>query len=137
MEPAPGYDERLPHDAAHFIVENELAIVGALFGQLASGGDAGTFRTASGKSSGRASRRSARLASDNRADAAYSEHAVYAAQSRWEQQPIIPETKIPAADIERIITKFEEFAARWSRLRIGGSITLEWNHGSADKRSKR
>jgi hypothetical protein len=31
MDPAPGYDDRLPHDAAHFIVENELGIAGGLF----------------------------------------------------------------------------------------------------------
>ena len=40
MDPAPGYDDRLPHDAAHFIVENELGIVRGIFGQLAVGGTA-------------------------------------------------------------------------------------------------
>jgi hypothetical protein len=43
MDPAPGYDAKLPHDMAHFIVENELGISGGVFGQLASGGTAGTF----------------------------------------------------------------------------------------------
>jgi hypothetical protein len=45
MDPAPGYDPRLPHDAAHFIVENELEITGAIFGQLAAGGTANTFHS--------------------------------------------------------------------------------------------
>jgi hypothetical protein len=43
MEPAPGYDARLPHDMAHFVVENELGISGGVFGQLATGGHARTF----------------------------------------------------------------------------------------------
>jgi len=29
LDPAPGYDQKLPHDAAHFIVENELRILAA------------------------------------------------------------------------------------------------------------
>src|SRR6266403_263993 len=37
MEPAPGFDARLPHDMAHFVVENELGITGGVFGQLAAG----------------------------------------------------------------------------------------------------
>jgi hypothetical protein len=63
----------------------------------------------------------------NKADALFSEHAVYAAQSRWEKQDIIPDTKIPRPDLERIAQRFEEFATEWSKLPVGGSITLEWN----------
>ena len=43
MNPAPGWHPRLPHDAAHFIAENELAIMGGVFGQLAAGGSSATF----------------------------------------------------------------------------------------------
>ena len=45
MDPAPGYHDRLPHDAAHFIVEDELNIAGGVFGQLAAGGTGNTFHT--------------------------------------------------------------------------------------------
>ncbi len=38
MEPAAGYDERLPHDLAHFVVERYLGLKGAVFGRLAAGG---------------------------------------------------------------------------------------------------
>jgi hypothetical protein len=68
------------------------------------------------------------MAKANREDALFSEHAVYAAQSRWEKHDIIPDTKIAHVDITRIIGKFEEFAAKWSTLSIGGSVTLEWKH---------
>ena len=128
MHPAPGYDTRLPHDAAHFIVENELGIMGGVFGQLAAGGTANTFYSQAGKNPRKAKRRGAGLAKTNRKDADFSEHAVYATQSRWEKQDIIPDTKIPPADLERICRKFDEFAAKWSRLSIGGSVTLEWRY---------
>lgn len=128
MDPAPGYDNKLPHDAAHFIVENELGILGGVFGQLAAGGTANTFRSEDLKKPRRTKKRGQAMAKANREDALFSEHAVYAAQSRWEKHDIIPDTKIPPVDIARIIAKFEEFAAKWATLRIGGSVTLEWKH---------
>jgi len=43
VNPAPGYDDYLPHDLLHFVAEAEWRMDGAVFGQLASGGDAGIF----------------------------------------------------------------------------------------------
>jgi hypothetical protein len=126
MSPAPGYHDRLPHDAAHFIVENELGILGGVFGQLAAGGTASTFASTDVKSPKKFKVRGARMAKDNKKDALFSEHAVYAAQSRWERQDIIPDTEIPRSDLDRIIGKFEDFATKWSKLSVGDSITLEW-----------
>ena len=128
MDPAPGYDPRLPHDAAHFIVENELRILGGVFGQLAAGGTAKTFLTEDARKLRKVRKRGDRIAKANKGDALFSEHAIYAAQSRWEKHDIIPETKIAPKDIARIIEKFEDFAARWSKLPVGGSITLIWLH---------
>ena len=126
MHPAPGYNARLPHDAAHFIVENELGISGGVFGQLAAGGTANTFFSQDARSQRKARKRGSKIAKDNKKDALFSEHAIYAAQSRWEKHDIIPDTNIPPADIVRIIEKFEEFAAKWTKLPVGGSVTLEW-----------
>ena len=128
MHPAPGFDARLPHDAAHFIVENELGIMGGVFGQLAAGGTANTFYSTTEKNPRKAKRRGLAIAKANRKDAEYSEQAVYAAQSRWEKQDIIPDTKLSQAELKRISEKFDEFAASWSRLSVGGSVTLEWRH---------
>ena len=136
MHPAPGYDPRLPHDAAHFIVENELGILGGVFGQLAAGGTANTFFSQDARSQRKARKRGAEIAKANKKDALFSEHVIYAAQSRWEKHDIIPDTKIPKADIDRIIEKFEEFATKWSKLPVGGSITLEWKHKPAVKRKR-
>jgi hypothetical protein len=47
MNPAPGYDRFMPHDLMHLVVEAQLGLTHGIFGQLAVGGDAGTFhRTA-------------------------------------------------------------------------------------------
>ena len=43
MKPAPGYDPFLPHDLMHMVVEAQLGLKHAVFGQLAAGGDSGTF----------------------------------------------------------------------------------------------
>ena len=43
MQAAPGFDEPLPHDLAHLLVEREFGLRLGIFGQLAAGGDAGTF----------------------------------------------------------------------------------------------
>jgi len=136
MQSAPGYHARLPHDPAHFIVENELGIEGGVFGQLAAGGTANTFFSQDARSQRKARKRGAQIAKANKKDALFSEHAIYAAQSRWEKDDIIPDTKIPKADIESIIDKFEEFASKWSKLRVGGSITLEWTHGAKARRKR-
>lgn len=126
MDPAPGYDPRLPHDAAHFIVENELGIKGGVFGQLAAGGHANTFRTDTARKPKKAKKRGLALAKASREDALFSEHAVFAAQSRWDKAPIQPEAKIPLEVIDRICARFDDFSEKWSKLPVGGSITLEW-----------
>ncbi len=128
MSPAPGYDDRLPHDAAHFIAENELGILGGVFGQLAAGGTANTFHSETAKKPRQSKKRGAEIAKANKADALFSEHAVWAAQSRWEKQDIIPDTKISDMAIARIIEKFDEFAEEWFKLPVGGSIALDWKH---------
>ena len=43
MNPAPGYDRLIPHDMMHLVVEAQLGLTRGVFGQLAAGGDAGTF----------------------------------------------------------------------------------------------
>lgn len=45
MDPAPGFDPDLPHDMVHLVVEAVLGLKGGVFGQLAAGGTAGSFRT--------------------------------------------------------------------------------------------
>lgn len=38
IEPAPGYDDHIPHDIAHYLVEAVLGLQAGVFGRAASGG---------------------------------------------------------------------------------------------------
>src|SRR5258705_12419148 len=66
MEPPPGYDPRLPHDMAHFVVENELGITGGIFVQLAAGGHARTFHQTDPESGRKVAKRGNRLSATNK-----------------------------------------------------------------------
>jgi hypothetical protein len=91
MNPAPGYDPLMPHDLQHFIVERALGIDGAIFGQLAAGGTAGTFHSTTGPGEPRAAsrerrkqnRKSSRLMSGHEQDCARSERATYVCWHDW------------------------------------------------------
>ena len=92
MNPAPGYDQFIPHDLMHLVVEAELGLDHAIYGQLASGGDAGTFRptfNADEKTSEiartrrRSKTRGAKLLQHGRDDCAQSERATYICWQEW------------------------------------------------------
>ncbi len=131
MEPAPGYDPRLPHDMAHFVVENELGIAGGIFGQLAAGGTANTFQQEDPKSKRKARRRGREIAAAHRSEALLSEKIIAIACGRWNSDPLAPtETGVVTeAKIEHICREFDAVSARWSKLGIGESMTLEWKGG--------
>ena len=50
MDPAPGYDPLVPHDLLHLVVEAQLGLKRGIFGQVAAGGHAGSFRAYIGPS---------------------------------------------------------------------------------------
>jgi hypothetical protein len=92
MNPAPGYDERMPHDLMHLIVEAQLGLDHGIFGQLAAGGDAGSFHISmkSGESSRqvararkRVSTRGKKLMSRGRDDCLESERATFICRQEW------------------------------------------------------
>ena len=126
MDPAPGYDARLPHDMAHFIVENELGIKGGVFGQIAAGG---AFIIPTDNTRRRKlARRRERIAKANHKDALLSERLVYLTCSLW-QKNIADVPSIAgfgAADIDRVCREFDAASALWSKLDIGESMTLVW-----------
>lgn len=132
MEPAPGYDARLPHDMAHFVVENELGIAGGIFGQIAAGGHARTFHPTDERTRRKVARRGNRLAATNRGDAALSEKLVYLACGTWNsgRTPVALEGLMDDA-IRRVCREFDAASAIWSKLAAGESMTLVWRGGRA------
>lgn len=128
MEPAAGYDARLPHDMAHFVVENDLGIMGGVFGQLASGGHAHSFRPDDGQKNSRAEKRGDRVSAESRKDAEMSERVIDIAFHSWTRRPYsgAPVKGVSAEDIARICREFDAVSAVWSKLKVGESMTLVW-----------
>lgn len=131
MEPAPGYDARMPHDMAHFIVENELGIKGGVFGQLAAGGTARTFIPIDVDKQRKLRRRGKRIATENQKDAVLSENLVFIASQVWQNKADVNSFKeVATKDLERVVREFEAASTVWSQLDVGESMTLVWRGGS-------
>src|SRR4051812_36391712 len=93
MSPAPGYDPLMPHDMLHYVVERELGLRFGIFGQLAKGGSAGTFRIIAetnegGRETARRRRhlekRGARLLKEGQRDSSVSESAASICCQEWQ-----------------------------------------------------
>ena len=102
MNPAPGYDPLVPHDMMHMVVEAQLGLTHAIFGQLAAGGTAGTFQLPVNSSEGsrrsaRASRRVAargrKMLNRGRDECGESEHATYICWYEWLSRSSSPDDR--------------------------------------------
>ncbi|HEY6806416.1 MAG TPA: hypothetical protein VI306_22745 [Pyrinomonadaceae bacterium] len=145
-DPAPGFDEYLPHDLIHFIVERELGLTQGIFGQVAAGGTGGTFlpedseslttREASRRQRS-LSKRSEKLMRAGRRDTAASEEAVYVVHNEWKLRrsgkatpPAVSGAKnsnrITTDQIARMCDELDELSQKWVALKIGEAITLTW-----------
>lgn len=92
MNPAPGYDPLIPHDMMHLVVEAQLGLTRGVFGQLAAGGDAGTFHvpmnsTDSSRKLARVRKRvrgkGSKLLKEGRDDSERSERATFICWHEW------------------------------------------------------
>jgi hypothetical protein len=108
MNPAPGYDPVMPHDLLHLIVESELGLRHGIFGQIAAGGDAGTFhavpsagenRRDAARQRRRTAKRGEKLLREGRQESAQSEHATYVCLYEWFARSADPERRKRAAEM--------------------------------------
>ena len=92
MNPAPGYDPFMPHDLMHLVVEAQLGLRHGIYGQLASGGDAGSFHLQAKSDDGsrktararrRVNARGKRLLKQGMDEALISERATYICWHEW------------------------------------------------------
>lgn len=145
MSPAPGFDEHIPHDLVHYVVEAELRFDAGVFGRAARGG--GTFYPAasapSPREQARARRKQARREQalrrepTNQEQLASSERLAYMCDLAWRRRhgqranPAFSQTATPvsaadAARVERVVSRLDRLAPAWKQLQSGGQLAFEW-----------
>ncbi len=136
MTPAPGFDDFLPHDLLHFVAEAEWGLDGAVFGQLAAGGDAGTFRPVDKHLVAKAMRRR-KLKAKTKPRGRRSELLADILERAWKTRRSggVPPTdwderlaaaRVDPARMDAVVASLDGLAARWHALHVGESLTLEW-----------
>ncbi|WP_441289667.1 hypothetical protein ACSRUE_02830 [Sorangium sp. KYC3313] len=147
MDPAPGFDDHIPHDLVHYVVEAELGLTSGVFGRAASGG--GTFISAAlGGSSPRERARerrkqlrretSLRNADEGgQHDMVTSERLAGVCDLIWRRrQGQRPDASRPAPReslsgedarrVDRVVVRLEELARLWNQLPVGGELAFTW-----------
>jgi hypothetical protein len=147
MDPAPGFDDHIPHDLVHYIVEAELGLMSGVFGRAERGG--GTFiRAEIGDQSPRERarerrkqlRREASLRSADEAkqlDMVTSERLAAVCDLTWRrrkgQRPDAsrpaPRESLSSEDarrVDRVVTRLEALAPLWNELPVGGELVFTW-----------
>lgn len=156
MDPAPGFDPDLPHDMVHFVVEAALGLKTGVFGQIAAGGDAGSFHVEAGgalsaKERQRAARKQvtkgAKLIKAQGREGELSELAAFLFDIAWRsgtrpdsaaQRAALGEAERTRASLSadecaridaarpQIFETFERVSKAWRALPVGGALILEW-----------
>jgi len=139
MHVAPGFDEFLPYDLARFVIEREFGLRLGIFGQLAAGGDAGTFWCAPAVRTARLAQRAHRLRVAGRGDLSRSEQLTAACLAAWEittgrrtasdPWPVRALHDCAIAAPERVaaaVRILDDVSASWQALGEGQCMRLEW-----------
>jgi hypothetical protein len=145
MDPAPGYDDDIPHDLVHYVVEAELGLTNGVYGRAARGG--GTFiataqRDVSPRQRAREQRKQQKRERALRmqdalhdAQMARSERLAGLSDVAWRRkqgQASDPTRSAPvlraedAADVARIVARLELLAPLWRALPVGGELVFRW-----------
>jgi len=145
MDPAPAYDDDIPHDLVHYVVEAELGLDHGVYGRAARG--AGTFISLAGQDGSprerareqrkRQKRERGLGARDARqgADMSESERLAGLCDVAWRrkhgQRPDhgrpapLPKAE-DAAAIERVVARLDAIAPLWRALPVGDELVFEW-----------
>jgi len=145
MDPAPGYDDDIPHDLVHYVVEAELGFANGVYGSAAQG--AGTFVTTaerdfSPRERARRQRRQRRRERTRRirdgrgeSEMAMSERLAAVCDVAWRRkhgQRPDPHRSAPVGRledttrVERVVARLDALAPVWRALPIGEKLVFEW-----------
>jgi len=154
IDPAPGYDDDIPHDLVHYVVEAELRLANGVYGRAARG--AGTFIATAehdlsprqrARQQRKQRRREQALRSNDgprAAEMATSERLAALCDVAWRRKagqrpdalltaPVArPED---AARIERIVARLDALAPPWRALPVGGELVFDWPRLEPTRRS--
>jgi len=144
MHPAPGFDEHIPHDLVHYLVEAELRLAAGVYGRAAQGGSSFVVEGANGRQRTRDQRKQrkreaglGRRDDATHGDMARAERLALLCDITWrrrhgargDEKPWLspaPPTPEEAACVERVVDRLEDLALRWHALPVGGSLTFVW-----------
>src|SRR5262249_2373234 len=121
----PGYDDLMPHDLAHYVVEEYFEIELGVWGQLAAGG-CGILTPAPQDNTLKYKRRGQRIGQIGRDDMARSEQLVVVIVAAWERSidRVKHQTRaypidIDAETLQGAVGRIDDVARRWQRLQHG------------------
>jgi len=145
MNPAPGFDEHIPHDLVHYAVEAALGLDAGVFGRAARGG--GTFYVAetAGDSREQARRRrkqarreqGLRRERTNEEQLETSERIASLSDLAWRRrhgqrpdpafaQPYSAVSAVDATRVERVVSLLDDLSPLWHELAVGGELSFTW-----------
>jgi hypothetical protein len=145
LDPAPGYDDDIPHDLVHYVVEAELGLTEGVYGRAARG--AGSFittaqqdvspRERARKHRKQQKREQALGAHDARhgAQMARSERLAALCDVAWRRKhgqradpgrspPVLPAED--AGDVARVVARLDALAPLWRALLVDEELVFEW-----------
>jgi hypothetical protein len=137
LDPAPGYSDLIPHDVVHLVVEEEFGLRKGIFGQLAAGGNAGTFVPTEELRTKAWARQVERRNRSTGLDMGRSEDLAAQVYPRWlrhgghlpgshdvRRDP--PPTDLSNADLDRAFKRLDALSQQWRAVEVGGSMTVAW-----------
>jgi hypothetical protein len=165
MNPAPGYDPIMPHDLLHLVVEKEIGLRRGIFGQIAAGGNAGTFHTVpstdetkreAARLRRKVARRGEKLLREGRDESALSERIAYVCLNEWLARSTDPNRRALAVQLppdnnkvadegdmltsevlNRVCASLDQVSERWASLKIGESFIVKWPGRLVSRTSRR
>src|SRR5204862_4986425 len=112
------------HDLLHFVAEAEFGLDGAIFGDLATGGNARLFLPVDPSVNHAKMWRRRRIRPTKLPDGRRSEELAWELGQGWHRRTLEP----------RLQEKLDDLAEQWRSLQVGGSLTLEWPRPEGRKR---
>ncbi|MBB2987211.1 hypothetical protein [Terracoccus luteus] len=139
MSPAPGWNDLVPHDLVHLVVEHRFGLRDGIFGQLAAGGNAWTFVPTQEQRTRAWARRVERRNRARGTQIGRSEQLASAVLPVWLRRrglapdpahaaatSTLPEGDLDTRDLELALADLDELSTRWQALAVGGSVEVEW-----------